>query len=460
MALVNVAAHAQHPLRRALDMGDAAQGFLTQHSHKTVAAVKGQHVQTLGRDAGADLARKGQKRTFHRIALDGPKATLVHKGGIVAQGCRPREPGQIACWCDPTLRGIALARHGEHPLGRFHRRHDHFITGKRAGLVGADHRDRADRLNRRQAPYDGMAARHGLHADGQRNGHHGGQAFGNGRDRDGDDGHEHFGKGHVTDEIAPEQQKPSRRKDKERQPAGEMVHLRHKRRGQFLDPSQKPPDAANLGACTGGHHQPARRALGHQRARPQHGPAVAQRGIWRDRVRRLVHRHGFTGQDRLLRGQTARLDQAQVRRNLVTRFQQHDVARHQNSPLHRLPAPIAQDRGAWGKHVADRGHGGFSLAFLQKADAGIGQHHRKDHPCIHPMLQRPGYGGGGQKHIDQHIVELGQKAAQRPPGMNLRQQVWTMTGQTGSRFGRGKPGLGHAKAFKARTDGLCMSRIG
>ena len=72
----------------------------------------------------------------------------------------------------------------------------------------------------------------------------------------------------------------------------------------------------------------------------------------------------------------------------------------------------------------------------------------------------PGYGGGGQKHIDQHIVELSQKAAQRPPGMNLRQEVWTMTGQTGSRFGRGKPGLGHAKAFKARTEGPGMGQTG
>ncbi|MNV45149.1 hypothetical protein D3C71_1369350 [compost metagenome] len=51
--------------------------------------------------------------------------------------------------------------------------HDHFIAGQSAGLVGADDGHGAYRFNGGQAPHDGVALGHCLHADGQRDGQHG-----------------------------------------------------------------------------------------------------------------------------------------------------------------------------------------------------------------------------------------------------------------------------------------------
>ena len=75
-------------------------------------------------------------------------------------------------------------------LGGGERRRHHLVAGQRAGLVGADHRDRAQRLDRRQAADDGVAPRHGLHADRQRDRQHRRQALGDRCDREADDRHE------------------------------------------------------------------------------------------------------------------------------------------------------------------------------------------------------------------------------------------------------------------------------
>jgi hypothetical protein len=53
---------------------------------------------------------------------------------------------------------------------------------QRAGLVGADNRGAAKRLDRQQAPHERMTCRHALHAGGERDRHDRRQAFRHGRD--------------------------------------------------------------------------------------------------------------------------------------------------------------------------------------------------------------------------------------------------------------------------------------
>ena len=62
--------------------------------------------------------------------------------------------------------------------------HRHDAGGQRAGLVGADDRRAAERLDRRQPPHEHVARRHPLHADRQRDRHDRRQALGHGRDRE------------------------------------------------------------------------------------------------------------------------------------------------------------------------------------------------------------------------------------------------------------------------------------
>ncbi|KAI3492974.1 hypothetical protein L1887_42349 [Cichorium endivia] len=56
----------------------------------------------------------------------------------------------------------------------------HLVGGERAGLVRADDRDRAERLDRRQLLDDGLAVRHAQHAERERDGDDDGQALGDG----------------------------------------------------------------------------------------------------------------------------------------------------------------------------------------------------------------------------------------------------------------------------------------
>ena len=208
-------------------------------------------------------------------------------------------------------------------------------------------------------------------------------------------------------------------------------------------PARSPPIRPISVRCPGRHHQPARGALGDQRARPQHRAPVAKRRIGGDRIHGLFHRHGLAGQDRLLRGQPPRLDHPQVGGHLVARLQQHDVAGHQVGPVHRHAPPVAQHGGARGEHAPDRRHRRLGLALLEEADHRIGQHHGQDHAGIDPVLQGPRHHGGAQQDIDQHVVELRQKPQQRPARPRLGQPVRPVFGQPPRGLGGGQAvGLG------------------
>ena len=79
----------------------------------------------------------------------------------------------------------------------------HLVAGERPGLVGADERRRAERLDRVEPPHDRVARRHRLHADGERQRDDGGQALGDRRDgeRDRD---EELGREHVLEVPVPD----------------------------------------------------------------------------------------------------------------------------------------------------------------------------------------------------------------------------------------------------------------
>jgi hypothetical protein len=121
----------------------------------------------------------------------------------------------------------------------------------------------------------------------------------------------------------------------------------------------------------------------------------------------------FAGQRRFLDAQVARLDEAQVGRNLVSRSEQHQVTGHQVLGLDLLSPAVPHHRGAERKHVADRVERLFRLAFLNEADQRIDQHHAQDHAAIHPVPEGRGDAGGAEQHIDQDIVELKQETSQR-----------------------------------------------
>ena len=455
---VNPVAHAQHPLRRSLHMGDALAAGLRQDRHIAVAAVERDDIQPLGIDLARSLARQRKQRPFHRIALDDPVPGLAGKGRIVAKRRRPGELREISARLDRPGGGIAVAFHLEHAVRCLDADNRHLVAGQGSGLVGADHRDRTDGLDGRKAADDGMALRHGPDADGQRDGGDRRQAFRNGGHSHADNRHEQGCKRMAAEEIPPGQQDRGGQNDQQREPAGKVIHLLHERRLQGLHAGQKPADAADFRMRTRCHHEAAPGTLRHQRAGPEHGPPVPQRCILRHRGGGLVRGNRFAGQDGFLRAQPMGLQQPQIRRHLVPGLQQHDIAWHQRRAIHRNALPAAQDSRPRRQHAADGGHRRLRLAFLQEADHGIARHHCQNDGGVDPVLQQGRHHSRPQQHIDQHIAELGEETDKRAAAWRLGQAVGAVGFQAAGRLFRGQPPGACGQLIKAGLCGLAVRR--
>ena len=202
-----VHAHLQHPLGRALEIDETVSGMVVvQGRHEAVLGLERDHV-----DARAHLAlqprlqtgfgRRHHQRAFRRVTVDGPVTVIVTQGGVIAQQSRAQQLGKIRL----RLQRYRLA--GEQQLadrrithaadlvaasGGHYRLHRHLVARERAGFVGADRRDAAERFDRRQYPNDGVASRHALHANGERNSDDRRQPLRDRRHGQSDRGHEHI----------------------------------------------------------------------------------------------------------------------------------------------------------------------------------------------------------------------------------------------------------------------------
>ncbi len=71
---------------------------------------------------------------------------------------------------------------------------------------------------------------------------------------------------------------------------------------------------------------------------------------------------------------------------------------------------ITLDAGIAGEHVADPLQGFFGVALLDMADQGVNHCHAEDHQGIDPVTHDGGQRCGGQQHINQYVVKVGEKA--------------------------------------------------
>ncbi len=132
------------------------------------------------------LGRKHQS-AFGGIA-ENPAWRIFVDDGIVAQ--RPgqqqqAEVGIIAVFRRRFIQVIAALR-------QHHVRYGHFILRQRAGFVGTNHGHAAQGFHRRKLADDCVLLQHLLRAQGQGDGDDSRQAFGDGRHRHADGGHEHL----------------------------------------------------------------------------------------------------------------------------------------------------------------------------------------------------------------------------------------------------------------------------
>ena len=282
----------------------------------------------------ARLGAEHDERTFHRVALDHPVRPVATQLRIVAEQCRQGDLAQdrVTGRLDGTLRRVADAMDGELPVGRDHRLHGHLVAGQRAGLVRADGGDRAQGLDRGQPADDGMPGCHAPDADGERDGHHGGQAFRDHRYREPDHGHEGIGDRVAAQHHGEEKDGGRARERDQGDLTREAVHLADQRRAHRLHRAQQRADPAEFGGRAGSDGDTGAAAAGNERAGERQRGAIAQRrirGYGRDA---LLGGHRFAGQRRLVQRQAARPDQAQIGRDSVAGLEQDDIARHDVRP--------------------------------------------------------------------------------------------------------------------------------
>lgn len=448
------AAHFQDALGRALDEDPGrAVAVLVVGGHEAVLRLEGNRVQSRPGAVGdvlaeADLAAQDQQRALGGVAHDAPLVGLLLEVGVVAEHAgadRQRQRGVVLGVDDPVVEPAVAQRFVAHPgdveyvIGADHPLHGHFVAGEGAGLVGTDHRHRAQGFHRRQAPDDRVALGHALHAQGQGDGHDRRQAFGNRRSGQGHHHHEHVGGRITSPERAEDEGGGGGGQHGEGQPAAEMIHLAQQRRGQVLDAGEHLVDLAQLGRRAGGDDDARRLAEHHQRAGIGHAVAIAQRRVGRHRIGAFFHRQGFAGERGFLDAQFLHLHQAQVGRHSVAGDQQHAVARHQLGGVYLPAVAAAHHGGVRGQHGADGIQRGFGLAFLDEADDGVDHHGGEQHAGIDPVPEDGGDHRRAEHHVEQDIVELHQQPHQHATTLGRGEAVGTVLLDAPRRFAVRQP---------------------
>ena len=98
--------------------------------------------------------------------------------------------------------------------------------------------------------------------------------------------------------------------------------------------------------------------------------------------------------------------QAHIRRQTIAGVDQDNIAGHQlhRRNLHNAARTAHQRLGH--HHAENAAQRLLGLAFLEKTDQRIDQHHRPDHQRINVIADQQRHQAGHHQHIQQHIVEL------------------------------------------------------
>jgi hypothetical protein len=436
--VVRHAGEREQLFRRALDEKHRLSvGTAVQARHEPVCCVEGHFIEArpLGTHVlgvEARLHRERDQRPLHRVAFDCPGRIAQAQLGVVAQqpaaheGHRRGDARRVVVvpdGLDVALGRIAGARHGALVLGGDHAPRCHFVARERAGLVGADHRSRAERLDRGQAADDRVARRHAAHPERERNRDHRGQALRHHADRKRYHPEQRLHPGEVAHQHG-EGKKRGRASDREPgEPPREAVHLAYERRGQRLDRLEQRADASDLGGWASRHYHPAPLAGRHQRARVGHAVARAKVGIGRCRRVVLCRGNRFPGEERFIDKQPSRAQQAQVGRHAVAGFDQHDVARHQARRRHAHAPAVSQHARLRRDHAPHGRERFLGLAFLDESHEGVHQHHSDNRPGVDRVAEDRGAERRGEQEVDQHVVELRGDARERMARLCFRKGV-------------------------------------
>jgi hypothetical protein len=352
----------EHHFRRALAIQHVALRRRAQHRHALAVGVEGQLVDApvIGQFASDPLSHRRQ-RHFHGIAQQLPVDGLyaVAKRGIDEQlavvggqsGLR-RQVGEVE---EAAAQPQAL--------------HRHQVLRQGACLVAANRGGGTQGLDRGQVAHQGIALRHALRRQRQRQGHGRQQPF---RHIGDDDADREQGvlPGRQAHGLADEEHRQAHAGGQRRDDARQARDLPLQRRRRLAGGLRQVGDAAELGAhaCRVNH---GLRLSGHHRGSGQHHVLRIQRRVLAARFGVARLGQGLAGDRRGIHAQAEGLDQAAVGRNEVAFFQQQDVARHQPGGEHFHDRAAAPHLHLLRQQLAQRRHGLFRLVFLPEGKNAV-----------------------------------------------------------------------------------------
>mmetsp|Transcript_86732 Transcript_86732/g.250308 ORF Transcript_86732/g.250308 Transcript_86732/m.250308 type:complete len:378 (-) Transcript_86732:474-1607(-) len=277
-----------------------------------------------------------------------------------------------------------VALHGGRRSGQHEPLATHLVRGKRAGLVGADHRGAPQGLDRWQLPDDGVALGHFSRAQGKARGNHRRQALRNGRDSQ---GHGDF---EVVDAPAKEGamhgiekmlvvDKPHDSADEEddlREQLTELLDFLLQGRLLFLLGRilHCRLDNADLSLHARGSHDADAAAVRNRGGRVEHVDlGLDDAVLLLHRFDLLGHALGLARELGLLNpdGRRIQLDAAHVRRNLVADLDLDNVTGHDILRVDLLPLAISQNLGVIGLQLLESVQSLFRIRLLPHANKSV-----------------------------------------------------------------------------------------
>ena len=301
-----------------------------------------------------------QQRGLGGVALHLEPAGFAHELRIVAQhpGAQALgERGMFRCMdgrspmADLTLGFVARAGDLVEFSARENLLHGHLVLGERAGLVRANHRRAAERLDRGQLADDGLPLRHPGHPDGEHDGDGGGQALGNRADRQRHRGQEHGRRLFAARDAHGKRRGGQRENDPERQLA-ELRDFLRQRRGQLDRAGNELADAARLRLIANAPHDGFGLPAADERARVGEIFPFRENRIVRQRVGMLGHGERLAGEGGFIHLQIANVEQPQVGGHAVAGLEEHHIARDEFLGVDAEFATVAAYGGFGGDHFS------------------------------------------------------------------------------------------------------------
>ena len=375
----------------------------------------------------------GQQCAFGGIADDFPRPVFLDEMRVVAAEENGRQFEQrrrvlrfrlLALEAHFAVRPVAFAGDFVALAGDVERAHGHFADGQGAGLVRADDRRRAERLDRGQFAHQRAAAGHAQHAERERHRDDGRQPFRHGGHGETDRGHEQLEGFRPAQQPQPEQQ----RDDAQRRPdedASERVEFLLQR-GLLLRTRlfNQTGDAAQLRVHRRGHDHGLAGARRDAGAHEHHVLAVAERDVALLQSRGLLrHRLRLAGQRGLDAPERGRLQEPGIGRDQVAGFQREDVAGDDSRGGNRSDLPVAPHLGLGRGQLLERRDGLLGLEFLVEADDRVEDDDGEDGDAVHHFTEEAGDDTGGDENPDDEALELAEEHLQRADGLAFLQLV-------------------------------------